>query len=256
MQSKNLTNYILGAVVLGIATGYCVHLFGKETGLADSFVGYISILTDIFLRLIKMIIAPLVFSTLVVGIARMGDSATIGRVGIKTFGWFISMSVVSLLLGLIMVNILQPGVGVNLPLPDASASSGLHKEGLNLAEFVGHMFPVSIMDAMAKNEILQIVVFSVFFGVAAGSFGKRAEPFINDLDMLSHIMLKVTTAVMRFAPVAVFAAVSAVIADNGVSILTTYGKFLLSFYAAIAVLWLLIILIGSLVLKRRVLHLV
>ncbi len=256
MQSKSLTNYILVAVVLGIVTGYCVHLYGSPTGFAGAFVDNIAVLTDIFLRLIKMIIAPLVFSTLVVGIARMGDSATIGRVGLKTFGWFISMSVVSLLLGLLMVNLLQPGVGVNLPIPDVSADSGLHKEGLNLAEFVRHVFPVSIMDAMAKNEILQIVVFSVFFGVAAASFGKRAEPFINDLEMLSHIMLKVTTAVMRFAPVAVFAAVSAVIAKNGLSILMTYGKFMASFYAAIAVLWLVIILIGSLVLKRRVWRLV
>jgi Na+/H+-dicarboxylate symporter len=219
-------------------------------------VEYISILTDIFLRLIKMIIAPLVFSTLVVGIARMGDASAIGRVGLKTFTWFIGMSLVSILLGLLMVNILHPGVGVNLPIPEITANTGLDKSGFNVREFFKHIFPSSIFDAMSKNEILQIVVFAIFFGVAAGSFGQRAEEFIRNLDMLSHIMLKITNAVMKFAPFAVFAAVSSVIAENGLAILMTYGKFMASFYGSILVLWLVIILISSIVLKRRAFHLV
>ena len=198
-----------------------------------------------------MIIAPLVFATLVVGIAKMGDASTIGRVGLKTFAWFISMSLVSLLLGLVMVNILQPGIGVELTLPEIAANTGLNKASLNLPEFVRHIFPVSIFDAMAKNEILQIVVFAVFFGVGAAGMGARADEFIRNLDMLSHIMLKITTAVMKLAPIAVFSAVSSVIAENGVSILMTYGKFMLSFYAAIFTLWIVIILISSLVLKKR-----
>ncbi len=203
-----------------------------------------------------MIIAPLVFATLVVGIAKMGDASTIGRAGLKTFAWFISMSLVSLLLGLVMVNILQPGVGVELTLPEIAASTGLNKSSLNLPEFVRHIFPVSIFDAMAKNEILQIVVFAVFFGVGAAGMGARADEFIRNLDMLSHIMLKITTAVMKLAPIAVFSAVSSVIAENGVGILMTYGKFMLSFYASIFTLWIVIILISSLVLKKRTLHLV
>ena len=190
------------------------------------------------------------------GISRMGDAATIGRVGLKTFGWFISMSFVSLLLGLLMVNLLEPGIGVNLPIPEISASSGIDKSGFNLRHFVQHIFPSSIFDAMGKNEILQIVVFAVFFGVAAGSFGNRAEEFIRNLDMLSHIMLKITTAVMKFAPVAVFAAVSTVIAANGLDILVTYGRFMGSFYLSILMLWLAIIFISALVLKARTFHLV
>jgi len=256
MSSKKLTNFILVAMILGIISGYLAYAFGAESGFAAEYVSYISLLTDIFLRLIKMIIAPLVFTTLVVGISRMGDASTIGRVGLKTFGWFIAMSVVSLLLGLLMVNVLHPGVGINLPLPELTANTGLSKNGLNLPDFVRHIFPSSIVDAMGKNEILQIVVFAIFFGVAAGSFGQRSEELIRNLDMLSHIMLKITTAVMKFAPVAVFAAVSSVIAENGLAILLTYGKFMLTFYGSILTLWLVIILISSLVLKKRAFHLV
>ncbi len=256
MSSKKLTHFILGAMILGIFSGYLAHTYGAASGFALQYVEYISVLTDIFLRLIKMIIAPLVFSTLVVGIARMGDASAIGRVGLKTFGWFISMSMVSLLLGLFMVNLLDPGIGVNLPIPEVTASTGLDKGGFNVREFFQHIFPSSIFEAMGKNEILQIVVFAIFFGVAAGSFGERAEEFIRNLDMLSHIMLKITTAVMKFAPVAVFAAVSSVIAENGLDILFTYGKFMASFYASILMLWVVIILISSLVLKRRAFHLV
>ena len=251
MNSKKLTNFILGAMVLGVLVGYLVHLYGVGTSFPDQYVTYISILTDVFLRLIKMIIAPLVFATLVVGIAKMGDASTIGRVGLKTFSWFISMSLVSLLLGLVMVNILKPGIGVDLTLPAIEASTGLNKASLNFPDFVRHIFPVSIFDAMAKNEILQIVVFAVFFGVGAAGMGSRADEFIRNLDMLSHIMLKITTAVMKLAPIAVFSAVSSVIAENGISILITYGKFMLSFYAAIFTLWIVIILISSLVLKNR-----
>ena len=255
MNSKKLTNYILGAMVLGIVVGYLVHTFASGGAFTGNYVTYISILTDVFLSLIKMIIAPLVFSTLVVGIAKMGDASTIGRVGLKTFSWFISMSLVSLLLGLVMVNLFQPGVGVELTLPELASSTGLNKNSLNLPDFVRHIFPTSIFDAMAKNEILQIVVFAVFFGVGAAGMGERAEEFIRNLDMLSHIMLKITNAVMKLAPIAVFSAVSTVIAENGLAILLTYGKFMLSFYASIAVLWLVIILISSVVLKKRAFHL-
>jgi Na+/H+-dicarboxylate symporter len=256
MSSSKLTHYIVGAMVLGIGSGYFVHNHGSSSGFAAQYVENVSILTDIFLRLIKMIIAPLVFSTLVVGISRMGNASTIGRVGLKTFSWFIGMSMISILLGLLMVNLLAPGVGIDLPIPELTASTGLAKAKFNLHDFVVHIFPNSIFEALGTNEILQIVVFALFFGVAAGSFGERAEEFIRNLDMLSHIMLKITTAVMKFAPVAVFAAVSSIIAENGLTILWTYGKFMASFYVSILVLWLVIILISSLVLKKGAFRLV
>ena len=155
-----------------------------------------------------------------------------------------------------MVTLLEPGIGVNLPVPEVTASSGITQSGTGLKNFLDHVFPASIMDAMAKNEILQIVVFAVFFGLAGAHLGPRAEEFFRNLDMLSHVMLRITTMVMKFAPVAVFAAVSAVIAKNGLGILGTYAKFMLAFYASILTLWLVIILAGSLVLGKSVLKLV
>lgn len=256
MESKRLTHFIIGALVLGIFSGAVVHEWGTDSGFSVQYAENISLLTDVFLRMIKMIIAPLVFATLAVGIATMGDSKTIGRVGIKTFGWFLTMSFASLLLGLLMVTLLEPGIGVNLPVPEVTASSGITQSGTGLKNFLNHVFPASIMDAMAKNEILQIVVFAVFFGLAGAHLGPRAEEFFRNLDMLSHVMLRITTMVMKFAPVAVFAAVSAVIAKNGLGILGTYAKFMLAFYASILTLWLVIILAGSLVLGKSVLKLV
>lgn len=256
MESKRLTQLIIAGLVLGIASGAAVYELGTESGFSLEYAENISLLTDIFLRMIKMIIAPLVFATLAVGIASMGDSKTIGRVGAKTFSWFITMSFMSLLLGLLMVHLLQPGVGVNLAVPDVTANTGITQSGTGLKNFLDHVFPASIIDAMAKNEVLQIVVFAVFFGLAGAHLGPRAEEFFRNLDMLSHIMLRITTMVMKFAPIAVFAAVSAVIAKNGLGILVTYAKFMLAFYASILTLWLLIILAGSLVLGKSVLKLV
>lgn len=256
MESKRLTQLIIAGLVLGIASGAAVYQLGTESGFSLEYAENISLLTDIFLRMIKMIIAPLVFATLAVGIASMGDSKTIGRVGAKTFSWFITMSFMSLLLGLLMVHLLQPGVGVNLAVPDVTANTGITQSGTGLKNFLDHVFPASIIDAMAKNEVLQIVVFAVFFGLAGAHLEPRAEEFFRNLDMLSHIMLRITTMVMKFAPIAVFAAVSAVIAKNGLGILVTYAKFMLAFYASILTLWLLIILAGSLVLGKSVLKLV
>lgn len=252
---SRLTQYILGALVVGVASGAAVHYLGAGTPLPLRYAEYVSLLTDIFLRLIKMIIAPLVFATLSVGIASMGDSKTIGRVGLKTLGWFVMMSFLSLLLGLLMVHLLQPGAGVGLEIPAAQAVVGLAQPENPLLNFVNHVFPASIIEAMAQNEILQIVVFAVFFGLAGAHLGPRADDFFKNLDMLGHVMLRITTMVMNFAPVAVFAAVSAVIAKNGLGILVTYAQFMISFYASILLLWVVIALMGSLVLGRSVLKL-
>ena len=255
MASKRLTQFILAALLVGVLSGAVVHHL-TTPDFAVAYAENISLLTDVFLRMIKMIIAPLVFASLAVGIASMGDTKTIGRVGLKTFSWFVMMSFMSLLLGLLMVHLLQPGSGIHLDVPAASVSSGLVAPGNQLANFLHHVFPVSIVDAMAHNEILQIVVFAVFFGVAGAHMGPRADEFFRNLDMLTHLMLRITTMVMNVAPVAVFAAVSAVIAKSGLGILATYAQFMLSFYVAILVLWGVIILAGFLVLGKPVLQLV
>jgi Na+/H+-dicarboxylate symporter len=253
MNNRNrLTIYILIGLVLGIGVGYVVNTNMANPG---SFSEYMSLVTTLFLRLIKMIIAPLVFSTLVVGIAKMGDAKEVGRIGVKALGWFIIASVMSLSLGLVLVNIFRPGDAMTAMLPAAGATSGIVTTSLSLKEFVTHLVPSSIVDGMAKNEILQIVIFSIFFGTAAAAVGPRANPLIEAVDGVAHIMLKVTGYVMNFAPYAVFAAVSGIIAKSGVGVLATYGVFMGEFYLAIILLWVLLTIAGFIFLGPRVIAL-
>jgi Na+/H+-dicarboxylate symporter len=244
--AKKLTRYILIALVLGVITGWSLNVSisdGSPESAArlKAIAGYFAVLTTVFLHLIKMIIAPLVVSTLVVGIAHMGDTAALGRVGAKAFGWFIAASLISLTLGMVLVNLLQPGSGLDLPLPPANAASGVDRSGFDFAKFVGHIFPESMIGAMASNNILQIVVFSLFLGVAITAVGEAAKPLVRGLEALVKVMLVVTDYVMRFAPIAVFAAVTSTIAERGISILATYGYFMGSFYAGLILLWALLI---------------
>jgi Na+/H+-dicarboxylate symporter len=202
-----------------------------------------------------MIIAPLVFATLVAGIAKMGDGRSVGRIGLKAIAWFFSASIVSLLLGMLLANLLGPGEGLHLDLPAAGAETGLSKTASTLSSFVAHMVPKSIAEAMADNEILQIVVFSVFFGLACAQLGELAAPMVQSLDALGHIMLKVTSYVMRAAPLAVFAAIAAVIARQGLGILGSYGRLIGEFYLGLFLLWSLLCAAGWLVLGPRLIPL-
>jgi Na+/H+-dicarboxylate symporter len=245
-MAKRLTRYILLALVLGIIAGWAINAAIDDGTPASAarlkdIAEYLSIVTALFLRLIKMIIAPLVFSTLVAGIAHMGDIAALGRVGLRAVGWFIFASLVSLTLGLILVNLLQPGVGLNLPIPPATAASGVETTGFNLKEFVTHLVPASVFEAMSKNEILQIVVFSLFFGVALTAIGDKGRPIVRGVEALVSVILQVTDYVMRFAPFAVFTAVTSAIAEQGPEILYTFGKFVGSFYLGLVILWALLI---------------
>jgi Na+/H+-dicarboxylate symporter len=220
--------------------------------ILSQFINVFTVLTDIFLRLVKMIIAPLVFATLVVGMAKMGDINTVGRIGIKAMLWFFSASITSLLLGMLLVNVLHPGSSLHIPLPVIGAETGLVKAEPSLSNFTAHIFPTSIVEAMAKNEILQIVVFSMFFGIACASIGELARPTVKLLDSLAHIMLKVTGYVMHYAPVAVFSAMAAVIAQQGISILWTYGTFIAEFYLGLVLLCCLLGCVSFLFLGHRV----
>lgn len=255
MKMNKLTAMILVSMLVGILTGHLYRSNVTDPAAIAAFASNISILTDIFLRLIKMIIAPLVFSTLVVGIAKMGDSQTVGRVGIKAMAWFMTASLVSLALGLVMVNLLQPGVGLNLPLPDVAAKSGISATAITLKDFITHAIPKSVVEAMATNEILQLVIFSLFFGVAAAGLGEKSKPVVDVMESIANIMLKVTGYVMNFAPFAVFGAITALIAKQGLGILLTYGTFVGEVYGSILILWVILLLMGSLFLGRRVLSL-
>jgi Na+/H+-dicarboxylate symporter len=258
---KKLTRYILLALVLGVIAGWAINaaIDDGTPGSAQhlkNIADYLSIVTALFLRLIKMIIAPLVFSTLVAGIAHMGDVAALGRIGIRSLAWFILASLVSLTLGLILVHLLQPGVGLNLTIPPATASSGVETSSFNLKDFVTHLVPASIFEAMSTNEILPIVIFSLFFGVALTAIGEKGRPIVRGVESLVNVMLQVTDYVMRFAPLAVFTAVTSAIAERGPEILATFGMFVGSFYVGLIVLWTLLVGVCFVVVGPRTRHLV
>lgn len=221
----------------------------------DKKVEPFSLIADIFLRLIKMIVAPLVFTTLVVGVAKLGDINAVGRIGGKTLLWFVSASLLSLLLGMIMVNLFAPGEAMHLPLPATDASSGIVTVGFSLKNFLYHIFPSSVVDAMAHNEILQIVVFALFFGVATAAIGEAGKIVITFFDAVAHVILKVTGYVMNLAPLAVFGAMTAIVAKQGIGILKTYSIFISEFYFSLLLLWALLILAGSVVIGKRVINL-
>ncbi|TWR26580.1 dicarboxylate/amino acid:cation symporter [Mucilaginibacter achroorhodeus] len=215
-----------------------------------------TILSDVFLRLIKMIVAPLVFTTLVVGVAKVGDIKAVGRIGGKTLLWFLSATLVSLLLGMMLVNFFRPGEAMHLPLPDSHLSTGIQKTALSLRDFISHVFPRSFVESMANNEILQIVVFALFFGVATAAIGEKGDVVVKALDAIAHVILKITGYVMQLAPLAVFGAITAIIAKQGLGILSTYAIFIGEFYFSLLLLWLVIVLAGFFVLKGRVFNLV
>ena len=247
-MAKRLTYFILAGLVIGIVIGWAINYgMGGGTPEADERIKdvtyYIRIPATIFLNLIKMIIAPLVFATLVAGIAHMGDTKALGRVGVKALGWFICASIFSLSLGLLLVTLFQPGTGLGLPLPPVDATSGVDRSAFDFATFIAHIFPKSMVEAMAGNEILQIVVFSIFVGVAITAVGEKAAPLVRAVDALVSVMLQVTDYVMRFAPVAVLAAVTATIAERGPTIIGTFGYFMGTFYIGLILLW--IALIGA-----------
>ncbi|GAL58840.1 proton/glutamate symporter [Pseudescherichia vulneris NBRC 102420] len=241
MKSKSLTTMIIAGLVLGIIAGFIINTVATvET--AKAYSQDISILTAIFLRLIKMIIAPLIISTLVVGIAKMGDAKTLGRIFSKTLLLFICASLISIALGLVIVNIFQPGAGINFVAHDAASVAALKAEPFTFKVFISHAIPTSIVDAMARNEVLQIVVFSIFLGCGLAAIGDKGAPIVHVLDSLVEVMLKITGYVMLFAPFTVFAAISAMIAERGLGVLVSAGIFMGEFYMTLGLLW--VILIG------------
>ena len=253
MKKNRLTIFIIIAMILGIGVGYLVHENGS-VGTIKKFSDNIKLLTTIFLRLVQMIIAPLVFCTLVVGIAKLGDLKSVGRVGGKALLWFISASLVSLLLGMLLVNLFQPGHAINLSNADISGAKDLinKTQEFSLSKFVEHVFPKSVFEAMANNEILQIVVFSVFFGIAATALHEYSKPVIKGLEAASHIIFKMVGYVMNFAPLGVFGAIAAVIATEGLKVFGFYGQYLLYFIIGIALLWAVLLTASFLILGNRI----
>jgi Na+/H+-dicarboxylate symporter len=242
--------YVMVGLVLGVALGTMSYYSLPDKATAVDVAKDMSLVSSIFLKLIKMIIGPLVLSTLVVGIGHMGDAATVGRVGAKTMGWFVSASIVSLLLGLFMVDLLQPGAGIQIA-DEGKNAANLTTQAFSIDNFIDHVVPTSIFKSLADGEILQIVVFSVFAGVAIMAMGEHGKPLIELADSVAHMMLNITGYVMKLAPIAVCASVASVITKSGPGILLNFAKFLGGFYLTLLILWVLLIVVGRLVLGPR-----
>jgi Na+/H+-dicarboxylate symporter len=251
-KGNRLTLFIVLAMILGFLLGLYIYNY-TSPDFHTVFSKNIKLLSSIFIRLVQMIIAPLVFTTLVVGIAKLGDIKTVGRVGGKAILWFVTASLVSLLIGLVLVNYLQPGKYINLSQSDTAGLKDLmsKEQSFSLQNFVEHVIPRSLVESMATNEILQIVVFSIFFGVAAAAIGDYAKPLIKALEVASHIILKMVGYVMNFAPVGVLGAIAGVVAVNGMGIFKFYIIYYLFFLLGIAILWIVLFTVGFLVLKKR-----
>jgi Na+/H+-dicarboxylate symporter len=253
MDMKNRLTLNIGiGMLLGVATGYACHTAADPATL-KTLAGDFSIVTDIFLRLIKMIIAPLVFVTLVSGLAGMDSGQDVGRIGLRSVGWFIGASLVSLALGLVLANALQPGAGLHMVAGPGETVTGLNTAALNARDVLTHAFPTSLLDAMARNDILQILVFSVFFGLALGALKRdpRVAVVIAAIDGMVPVMLRVTHYVMRAAPLGVFGAIAAAVTLRGLDVLYTYGKLIGAFYLGLALLWAILIGVGYAFLGRR-----
>ncbi|SLM62452.1 MULTISPECIES: dicarboxylate/amino acid:cation symporter [Dickeya] len=254
MQRQKLLIQIMLAIVLGILIGWACHQYLDATR-AKEVASYFNMVTDIFLRLIKMIIAPLVFATLVSGLASMGNSSAVGRVGLKAMTWFITASFLSLLIGMMLANFFQPGVGMNLVAPVNHVTTGLNTDGFTLKNFISHIFPKSIVEAMANNEILQILVFSLFFGSAMAyvrQHNKQANFILSTIEELAKVMFRVTDYVMALAPIAVFAAIGSAITTQGLGLIYDFGKLIGEFYLGLALLWSVLFLVGYAFLGRSI----
>jgi Na+/H+-dicarboxylate symporter len=256
-MDKRLTIYILIGMILGVLVGYGVHVgIAADNVWFEYLTKTFKLLSDIFLNLIKLLVAPLILSTIVVGIAHMGDSSALGRIGFRAITWFIIASFISIGLGLLMVNLFQPGVGAPVDSIANAASTIGEVKKLDFWEFILSIFPKNALEAMATNNILQILIFALFAGVALSALGEKGAPLVRGADALAEMMLQITHYVMRYAPIAVFGALAAVVSKSGLAILGTYLELVLEFYASLAILWTILLSIGAIFLGRRIFTLI
>ena len=240
--SVSNTTQILIGLVLGVLVGYLFPSSDANGVHVAGFAEQVKPLADVFLRMIKMIIAPLLFSTLVVGIAGTGDMKTMGRIGLKAILYFEVATTIALFLGLALVNIFKPGAGMALPLgADTRAAAAMVQNQQHAWDILLHMFPTSVVDAMAKGDILQVVVFSLFFGIAIAAIGAKGQPVLDVLESTAQAMFKFTGYVMAFAPLGVFAAIAATVGSKGLGILLTLGKLVGLMYLGLAIFALIVL---------------
>ena len=235
-----LTFWIFAGMVVGVALGLA----------APSFAGHpdMKLVANVFLRLIRSIVAPLIFATLVAGIAATGSIKTMGRIGLKALVFFEVITTLALFVGLAAVNLTQPGAGVQLP--RAPEDAALANAPTGLAGMLEHTFPASIIDAMARGEVLQIVVFSFLFGAACAAIGAKAKPVVDFCSSLAEIMFRYTNYVMYFAPVGVAAAMAYAIGSRGAAVLWNLGNLVLTLYAALIIF--MVVVFGATLLLARI----
>lgn len=251
-MARRLTLYIIIAMILGIATGYALHQsFPADSPPLASAAQTLKLLPDVFLRAIKMIIAPLILSTLIAGIAGMGDSSALGRIGGRALGWFMGASLLSISLGLLLVNLFRPGDGLRFAATEKIGT--LDTADFTVHHFVLEIVPTSLFDAMAQNNVLQILIFAVFAGLALSALGEKGAPLLRGAEALAALMLTMTDYVMKAAPLAVFGALGAVVATKGLGIIATYGVFVSEFFFSLLLLWCVLGGLGAIFLGKRIL---
>jgi Na+/H+-dicarboxylate symporter len=251
-RKNSVAFWIFVALIGGILAGTTIN----QLASADFVASYVEVAkygNIIFLKFIKLIIGPLVLSTLVVGVAGIGDAGSIGRMSVKTIGWFIFASIVSLTLGLVIVNLFKPGLDFQNQISAETIANLPKTDNFTLAHFIDQLIPENIFVALSSHKmVLQIVVFSVLFGLALAGIGEKGKPIITAMDALAHVMLKLTNMIMWVAPLAVFSAISIVIAEKGIGVMVEYGKLILLFYFALLILWAILISLGYAFIRNKV----
>ena len=222
-----LTQQIFIGLALGILVGWLVQRYRPEWAI------YFRPFSQLFLRLIKMIIAPLIFATLVAGIAGAGHFKVVGRMGLRAIIYFEIVTTIALVIGLVAVNITKPGVGVNLPMGQGSEITA---KAQTWDQILLHVVPESVIDAMARGDVLQIVVFSVLFGIALGMIGEKGRPVVAWCEGVAETMFKFTNIVMHYAPIGVGAAIAYTVGHGGIGVLYNLAWLVATLYMALAVL--------------------
>lgn len=254
-KKSNLGRYIVIALIAGIVVGQLVHMGVGNPERIKEIANKLDIVSSMFLRMLKMIIAPLVFTTLVAGIAKMGDSKSLGRLFFKSMFIFITGGFIALLLGIVLIEVFKPGVALHDVL--ASGLANIHQDPnlctncqMDLKKFLEGIIPSSMVQGFVENHILQVVVVAIFFGVAGVAIGEDVAPVFEFFDMVAKIIFKITGYIMNLAPFAVFSAVSSMVMSSGVKVISSYLIYLLEFYLGLAILWVLIIAIGTIIVGK------
>ena len=250
VKKAGIGTYVLFALVAGLVIGEIARLTIINHDTLNNIADVLNIISGLFMRLIKMIIAPLVFTTLVVGISKLGNASALGRLFLKAMVVFIIGTFIAVIIGYTIASIFKPGIALAGVITDNVANASTIANSISLKSFLNEIIPTSIIDSFAKNQIIHIVVFSVFLGIAGVSIGKPVEPVFNMFDLIGQLIFKVTDYVMRLAPIAVFCSVCAIIVQNGLGVLSSYAIYLLEFYLALAILWIILLIIGYVILKK------